>query len=862
MARAKKVKPNSAQTSFLENYGHTAPAVPALRQAVKEWRNDDYKGATKTSQRLLEFWFYEDHKLPDGRLFRYHDAQREAVETLIYTHEVAGIRSQKELYERFIPADLAGRINLPEYDLFARYCIKMATGSGKTKVMTLAIAWQYLNTILEGKTDYATTFLLIAPNVIVFERLKSDFAGGRIFRADPIVPSDLALYWDMQCYVRGEAERASSEGAVYVTNIQQLYEGKAKENEEPDIMTLMLGSKPPAQLSEQDNFRERIAKRGGRVLVLNDEAHHTHEDDNAWNNAVRALHDQLPDGLAAQLDFTATPRYTRAGSLFEWTISDYPLKQAILDRIVKRPVKGNTSIGEVASNVPQTRFGAYIHAGVERWREYRDLLEPLGKKPLLFIMMNDTAEADAIGDHLQKKYPNDFGGDKTLIIHTKRNGEIIEKELEKARKAVAEVDRPTSPVRAIVSVLMLREGWDVQNVTVIVGLRPYTSKANILPEQTIGRGLRLMFRNITTEYEERVDIVGNPGFIGFIEKLEEEEQIDFETWEVGKDKLVITTIQAETERAEFDIAIPALSPILERSTAIAAHINALNVRRMRLSTPLPRKQGTSEEQTFRYEGMDILTLEKLFERTYTLSTPQTSQEMIGYYANAIAQELKLPGHFAYIAPKVSDFMRYIAFGAEVNLDDPAILNVMNRIYVRNLVIKVFREALAPYIVEAQEPRLEQEGRPLSTITPFPWSQRAPVCRKTVFNKVPCDNTFEEEFARFLDRAEDVERFGKLPMNFGFSIAYTDTRGNLRHYYPDFVAVTDDGTHFLLETKGREDTDVAAKDRSALVWAESASKLTGTVWRYAKVLEKEFRKHQPDNLIECVLVATMQLEMEF
>ena len=258
----------------------------------------------------------------------------------------------------------------------------------------------------------------------------------------------------MQCYVRGEAERASSEGAVYVTNIQQLYEGKAKENEEPDIMTLMLGSKPPAQLSEQDNFRERIAKRGGRVLVLNDEAHHTHEDDNAWNNAVRALHDQLPDGLAAQLDFTATPRYTRAGSLFEWTISDYPLKQAILDRIVKRPVKGNTSIGEVASNVPQTRFGAYIHAGVERWREYRDLLEPLGKKPLLFIMMNDTAEADAIGDHLQKKYPNDFGGDKTLIIHTKRNGEIIEKELEKARKAVAEVDRPTSPVRAIVSCLL------------------------------------------------------------------------------------------------------------------------------------------------------------------------------------------------------------------------------------------------------------------------------------------------------------------------------------------------------------------------------------------------------------------------
>ena len=96
-------------------------------------------------------------------------------------------------------------LRLLQYDDFARYCIKMATGSGKTKVMALAMAWQYFNAVAEGRDDYAKTFLLIAPNVIVFERLRQDFASGRIFRTDPIIPPELRIYWDFECYMRGEA---------------------------------------------------------------------------------------------------------------------------------------------------------------------------------------------------------------------------------------------------------------------------------------------------------------------------------------------------------------------------------------------------------------------------------------------------------------------------------------------------------------------------------------------------------------------------------------------------------------------------------------------------------------------------------
>ena len=207
-----------------------------------------------------------------------------------------------------------------------------------------------------------------------------------------------------------------------------------------------------------------------------------------WNKIIRGLHAAASGGLAAQLDFTATPRHSK-GQLFSWTVYDYPLKQAIIDNVVKRPLKGIAQgITEQRSDVASTRYQAYLAAGVERWKEYREQLTPLGKKPVLFVMMNDTAEADDVGDWLRKKYPSEFGGEKLLIIHTDRSGEVSKKDLDIARKASREVDDEKSPVNCIVSVVMLREGWDVQSVTVIVGLRPYTAKPTSCPSRPSAAG--------------------------------------------------------------------------------------------------------------------------------------------------------------------------------------------------------------------------------------------------------------------------------------------------------------------------------------------------------------------------------------
>lgn len=226
---------------------------------------------------------------------------------------------------------------------------------------------------------------------------------------------------------------------------------------------------------------------------------------------------------------------------------------------------------------------------------------------------------------------------------------------------------------------------------------------------------------------------------------------------------------------------------------------------------IPRKESDREAQRFRYEGYDFLTL---------------------------------PSQFAALVPKVRVFLETRAFGERVNLDDPAMLKAISHRVTRYVTVREFVKALRAVVVQELEPQLLNTGRKLSETPAFPYSRKTLVARKSVFNRVPCDNDFEWRFAKFLESAPDVVAFAKLPEQFGFYIEYTDSAGNLRYYEPDFVAVLTDGVHYLIETKGREDPDVSHKDRAARLWCENATRLTSTSWAYLKVLQGEFEKLLP------------------
>ena len=158
-------------------------------------------------------------------------------------------------------------------------------------------------------------------------------------------------------------------------------------------------------------------------------------------------------------------------------------------------------------------------------KTYKEL-EPMRKKAILFIMTDDTKNCDEVQEYLERNY-SDLNG-KVLTIHTNRSGDISEtvtgkakEELNRLRKQANEIDSLESPYKVIVSVLMLKEGWDVQNVTTIVGLRAYTATSNILPEQTLGRGLRRMFFG-REDVEEYVSVIGTPAFMDFVESIKAE----------------------------------------------------------------------------------------------------------------------------------------------------------------------------------------------------------------------------------------------------------------------------------------------------------------------------------------------------
>jgi type III restriction enzyme len=285
-----------------------------------------------------------------------------------------------------------------------------------------------------------------------------------------------------------------------------------------------------------------------------------------------------------------------------------------------------------------------------------------------------------------------------------------------------------------------------------------------------------------------------------------------------------------------------------RKKSLAEEIAAIDVMQFDCS-PLPLKEGAAAEENFKFEGYDSLTLKKILEREYILPDPQTAQEIIGFYARLIAKEVKLPSQFAALAPKVREFFEYKAFGKTVNLEENAIVKAMNSNVAQFVCKEIFKKILLYQTITEQEPELRAPARWLSSTPPIPWSRQVYDARKCVFNLVPCGNAFEKTFAKFLDNSDDVRAFSKLPEAFGFAIEYTDSAMNLRNYYPDFIAVDNEGTNWLLETKGQQTEDVSHKDHAAEMWCQNATALTSKRWQYLKIMQKEFEGLRPDLLAD-------------
>ena len=747
-----------------------AALVPAIREAVHAWRARGYEGATATSRRLLTWWFESDHQ-QDGEDWLYYYCQREAIETLIYLYEVLKARDLYTLAKHFTPDK---RIHLDSMDdRWPRYVLKMATGSGKTKVMSLAVVWQYFNARFEAdrRADYTQTFALIAPNVIVYQRLLEDFRDGAIFRRDPLIPPEWESRWRFSVITRDDPGAPSTPGALYLTNIHQLYEsrGSRRGGAEPAPLTAVLGGPRPGALEGTGaGLRERMLSHG-ELLVLNDEAHHLHTDDLEWAKVIERMDEALRErsgrGLRAQLDFTATPKHQN-GALFQEIVVDYPIAQAIEDGIVKRPILGELS-GDLEYDVEDAaeRHRDKLNAGLRKWRELRDALKPLRRNPLLFIMTETTKAADQIGEWLSAQ--PDFSAESVLVIHTNTKGEISEsaskakqKELEALREAARKVDEPDTPYRAIVSVLMLREGWDVRNVCVIVPLRAYSAKAQILPEQTLGRGLRRMWPVASGALHEQVIVIEHKAFHDFWDQEIEEEGLDVEWTPVDLIRPNIATVLVDPAKIRYDIEIPVLTPALTTRVPDLSRLDVAALPRGRLG--LQRSFG---EDRIGYTGLDMLTREVIEEDEFEREFPADRAGYLNALARLVLRECRLANladTFAALAPLMKRYIETGLFVEPVSMEDSRVMTRLNTSEAKSVLLGVFVKAVRELAIVEQEARATEERIRVSKTEPFPTTRPTVEAEKTVFNLVPCDSDLESRFARWLDTtARDVLAFAKM-----------------------------------------------------------------------------------------------------
>ncbi len=848
------------------------PLVTTLRKKVKEWRETGYSGASGTSLALLRWWFLKEHptQLPDGTIFdfQYYFAQREAIETIIYLHEIVEVKDKYDLL-RF---DSSGAVSAGMFaESWRRFVVKMATGSGKTKVLSLVLAWSYFHKLYEEDSTLARNFLLITPNIIVLDRIRTDFDGLKIFFDDPILPENgyEERNWQddfqLTLHIQDEIGVIRKTGNIFLTNIHRVYDNNNTEAtaSDDDMTDYFLGSKSVGATTDSKIDLGDIVRDIDELAILNDEAHHVHDEKLAWFKSIEDIHNRLKlkgSGLAIQIDVTATPKHNN-GAIFVQTICDYPLVEAIHQDVVKHPVlpdqASRTKLHEKKSSKFTEKYEDYIHLGYLEWKKVYDVHIKVGKKSVLFIMTDDTKNCDEVAEYLEKTYPE--LKDAVLVIHTKNNGEISESvsgkskgELEKLREAANHVDRFDNPYKAIVSVLMLKEGWDVRNVTTIVGLRAYSSKSNILPEQTLGRGLRRMYRD--NSVTELVSVVGTDAFMDFVESIKSE-GVELERRAMGegtKPKApIIVEIDTENKKKDvsaLDIEIPVLSPRVYREYK---NLSQLDV--SKFGNQVFSLRQFSEEEKREIVFKDITTNEITHTTILDTDVVANYQSVIGYFAQSIMKDLRLVSGYDILYGKVKEFVTNYLFDTPINLEDLNTLRNLSELDVNKTIQETFKKKINDLTVLDKGESEIRDYIKISKSRPFVVKEQSYIVpKKSIFNKIIGDSGFELEFASFLENCDDIISYVKNYFAVSFRLDYRNKEGDISNYYPDFIIKKNEKEIWIVETKGREDLDDPLKIERLKQWCEDVNKKSDKVkFNYLYVKQEEYEKYKAKNFSELI-----------
>jgi type III restriction enzyme len=739
----------------------------------------------------------------------------------------------------------------------------MATGAGKTKVMSLVLAWSYFHKLYEPESTLSRNFLVITPNIIVLDRIYKDFQGLRIFFEDPVLPDNGVdgHNWrddfQLTLHVQDEVRITHPVGNIFLTNIHRVYSGEdiPPSPDDEDTMDYFLGKRPTGATTDSKVDLGMIVRDIDELMVLNDEAHHIHDSSLAWFKSIEDIHNRLKqkgDALSLQVDVTATPKHNN-GAIFVQTVADYPLVEAISQNVVKHPVlpdaASRAKLVEKQSAKYTEKYADYVNLGVVEWRKAYAEHEKLGKKAILFMMTDDTKNCDDVAEFLEGNYPD--LKDAVLVIHTKNNGEISEaasgknkEELEKLRQQANDIDSLDNPYKAIVSVLMLKEGWDVRNVTTIVGLRAYAAQSNILPEQTLGRGLRKMYPGGVEEY---VSVVGTDAFMEFVESIQAEGVV-LERKPMGEGTGPKTPLVVEIDNENvkkdieaLDIEIPVMTPRVYREYKNLADMDVGT-----LGTGKVAYQSFSEEEQREIVFKDITTGEVTHTTILDTAGIADYRSVIGYFAQTVMKDLRLISGYDVLYGKIKAFVRDELFDKQVELEDGNTLRNLSELAATKTLVETFKKAINALTVRDKGDAEIRDTIKLRQTRPFvAKDQGYLVPKKSIFNKIIGDSHLELLFASFLEGCDDVISYAKNYLAVHFKLDYVNADGDISNYYPDFMVKLSAKEIFIVETKGQADLDVPLKMARLKQWCEDINRVqTDVKYGFVYVDQEGFEKYKP------------------
>ena len=893
----------------------------------QEWENGNFmQKVTPITQDLLRFWFNDN--FCSTRYINFHKGQKQAILNAIYCHEILKTDYILSMYQQasqdLLTPEFFNYIKEDKYN-HPKYCVKMATGTGKTFVLNALLIWQYLNAKykeVESDVKFTKNFLLVAPGLIVYERLldaflgKEEQDGTRNFDTSDIkrninlfVPEKYrnAIFSFIQGNVVKKEEigkKITGDGIIAITN-WHLLAGVDEDVEEIEVSPLedpsrtisdLLPITPGTTTGHDLNTIDNKVLKGGEleylqsldnICVFNDEAHHIHENKSGgivseveWQKSLNFISENKGRNFI-QVDFSATP-YDVTGSgqkrtkhYFPHIIVDFALKEAVQLGLVKTITidkrKEIATLENEDLDFKAIRDGnkvvdlsegqrLMLRAGLQKLKllEEEFTKENPDKYPKMLVICEDTKVSPLVTKFLMQE---GLLEDDIMQIDSDKKGSIKETEWKEIKQRLFNVDKHSKP-KVIVSVLMLREGFDVSNVCVIVPLR--SSQAPILLEQVIGRGLRLMWRekdylDVKAEnrhkmlvekqspanYLDILSIIEHPAFIQFYDDLENGMVVDEKEMPPRESILGdIITVGLKENYQDYDFYIPT---IISDKEELLKTENLKTDKFEKFDWTLEQLQSmvsNYSDEIFYSEEMTKKTKFGVYRVSQELFSAKSYNEFLQKMLLAITNNIaRVGGHSSYPVMQINqvelvkvldEYIRTKLFGkpfnpnegnnwrvlmiSKVGILEHIMKNVSQSIYdMQNSIDIVDAVVKKTYFSSVDKLKMREN---------FSLDIRKSPYEKTAYpsNK----GQFEKDFLEFADRDSEVERLLKVNENYHTfaHLKYIRTDGLLSSYYPDFM-VKIDSNIYLVETKAEKDVNqenVKQKQKGALDWCKKINEL--------------------------------------